>query len=257
MDSSNPSGHRFLGIIPARYGSTRFPGKPLIDINGRSMICRVYGQALLAGVFQDIIVATDDRRILEHVESCGFKAVMTSSGHRSGTDRCLEALDIHRHSTGTDFDFVINIQGDEPFIPPENIRQLAELLTGPNTQIASLVKLITKREDIFNPNVVKAIFGNDTNALYFSRSPIPFLRETAETQWAVKGAHYKHIGIYGYRSDVLRSICQLPPGRLEQAESLEQLRWLEAGFPIRLGVTDLENISIDTPEDLLKITNTP
>jgi 3-deoxy-manno-octulosonate cytidylyltransferase (CMP-KDO synthetase) len=256
MDSSNPSGKKFLGIIPARYGSTRFPGKPLIDINGKSMVCRVYEQALLSGIFEEIIVATDDNRILDHVESAGYRAVMTSTAHRSGTDRCLEALDIHRQSTGTDYDFVINLQGDEPFIPPENIRQVAVLLAEKQSRIASLVMPVTRREDIFNPNVVKAVFSADLQAIYFSRSPIPYLRETAETQWAMKKAHYKHIGIYGYATEVLREICQLPPGRLEAAESLEQLRWLEAGIPIRLDITNLESLSIDTPEDLLKITNT-
>jgi 3-deoxy-manno-octulosonate cytidylyltransferase (CMP-KDO synthetase) len=255
MDSFNPSGKKFLGIIPARYGSTRFPGKPLIDINGKSMVCRVYEQALLSGIFESIIVATDDHRIIEHVKSAGHRAVMTSSAHRSGTDRCLEALDIQRQSTGMDFDFVINLQGDEPFIPPDNIRQVAVLLAEQQARIASLVKPVTRREDIFNPNVVKAVFNANYHAQYFSRSPIPYLRETPETQWAMKKAHFKHIGIYGYRSEVLREICQLPPGRLETAESLEQLRWLEAGIPIRLDVTTLESISIDTPEDLLKITN--
>jgi 3-deoxy-manno-octulosonate cytidylyltransferase (CMP-KDO synthetase) len=256
MDYSEKPDNRTIGIIPARYASTRFPGKPLIDINGRSMILRVYDQALLSGALEDVVVATDDQRILDHVLSAGFQAVMTSSAHRSGTDRCLEALDLCSRKKAIGYKYVVNIQGDEPFIPPGNIRQVVELLVNSDVQIASLVKLIRKREDIFNPNVVKVIIDCDNNALYFSRSPIPYLRGVDETRWAFKRSHYKHIGIYGFQADVLHEVCHLPAGRLEQLESLEQLRWLEAGFQIRLGVTDLENISIDTPEDLLKITNT-
>jgi len=256
MDYSEQRSNRILGIIPARYGSTRFPGKPLIDINGRSMILRVYDQSLLAGVLDDLVVATDDHRIMEHVQAAGFRAVMTSPYHRSGTDRCLEAFDIYTGSHGMNYQFVINIQGDEPFLPPENIRQVADILISGQAPIASLVKQITKREDIFNPNVVKAVLRHDMTALYFSRAPVPFLREVNETQWSRKKAHFKHIGIYGFSADALHQVCQLPPGKLEQAESLEQLRWLEAGFTIKLGLTELENISVDTPEDLLKITNT-
>lgn len=256
MDYSEHGSNRILGIIPARYGSTRLPGKPLIDINGKSMILRVYDQALRSGVLADVLVATDDPRILEHVISAGFNAAMTSPDHRSGTDRCLEAYDIFCGKQGRNYPFVINIQGDEPFLPPEHIRQVALLLLEEQAPIASLVKQISKREDIFNPNVVKAVLRNDMTALYFSRSPVPHLREINETQWAKKKAHFKHIGIYGFHSDVLRQVCHLPPGRLEQAESLEQLRWLEAGFTIKMGLTELDNISVDTPEDLLKITNT-
>jgi len=256
MVYSDPRQYRFLGIIPARYASTRFPGKPLVDINGRSMILRVYDQARLSGVFQDIVVATDDNRILERVVAEGYNAVMTSTGHHSGTDRCLEAHDIYSNEQGSSFDFIINIQGDEPFLPPENILQVAGLLKTGEVEIASLIKKIQNREDIFNPNVVKAVFNSELQAMYFSRAPVPYLRETSETQWGIKRAHFKHIGIYGYKTGVLREICQLPVGRLEQLESLEQLRWLEAGFRMQLGITELESISIDTPEDLLKITNT-
>lgn len=244
-----------LGIIPARYASTRFPGKPLIDINGRAMILRVYDQALLSGVFQDVVVATDDARIVDHVRNEGFHVVMTSGNHRSGTERCLEALDNWQKETGTSYDHMINIQGDEPFIHPEQIRKVAALLTSGNAQIATLAKMITRREDIFNPNVVKIVFSRSMKAIYFSRSPIPYLREVNEIRWTKIQAHYKHIGIYGFHADALRLVCSLPPGILENHESLEQLRWLENDLKINIDLTGEESISVDTPEDLLKITN--
>jgi 3-deoxy-manno-octulosonate cytidylyltransferase (CMP-KDO synthetase) len=246
-----------IGIIPARFASTRFPGKPLTEINGRSMILRVYDQALLSGVFQDVIVATDDERIFDHVRSASFQVVMTSASHRSGTDRCLEALNSWEHNNSKQYDYVINIQGDEPFIHPEQIRKVAAVLTSGDTRLATLAKLITRREEIFNPNVVKVVFSKDMHALYFSRSPIPFLREVNEIQWTKKQAHYKHIGIYGFKAEALRLICDLPQGVLEKHESLEQLRWLENGLRIMIDLTGLESISIDTPDDLSKITNTP
>jgi 3-deoxy-manno-octulosonate cytidylyltransferase (CMP-KDO synthetase) len=246
-----------IGIIPARFASTRFPGKPLAEINGRSMILRVYDQALLSGVFEDVIVATDDERISDHVRSAGFQVVMTSASHRSGTDRCLEALNSWEHDNSKQYDHVINIQGDEPFIHPEQIRKVAAVLASGDTRLATLAKLITRREEIFNPNVVKVVFSKDMHALYFSRSPIPFLREVNEIQWTKKQAHYKHIGIYGFKAEALRLICDLPQGVLEKHESLEQLRWLENGLRIMIDLTGLESISIDTPDDLSKITNTP
>jgi len=169
-----------LGIIPSRYASSRFPGKPLVDINGRSMILRVYDRALESGVFTDVIVATDDGRILSAVNVAGFQAVMTSFAHRSGTDRCLEAMEIQEKQTGKSYDHVINIQGDEPFIHPEQIRKVASLLTKGDAPIATLVKLITRDEEIFDPNVVKAIFNENLEALYFSRSPIPYVRGIAQ-----------------------------------------------------------------------------
>jgi 3-deoxy-manno-octulosonate cytidylyltransferase (CMP-KDO synthetase) len=246
-----------LGIIPARYASSRFPGKPLADINGRAMILRVYDQALLSGVFSDVLVATDDRRILDHVINAGFHAVMTSESHRSGTDRCLEALEKWEQETNTHFDHIINIQGDEPFIHPEQIRNVADLLVSSQAQIASLAKLITNQKDIFNPNVVKVVFDNRMDAIYFSRSPVPYLREVNDNQWPIKKVHYKHIGIYGFRQEALKLACSLPEGILEKLESLEQLRWIENGLKIKIGLTNEESIAIDTPEDLLKITNTP
>jgi 3-deoxy-manno-octulosonate cytidylyltransferase (CMP-KDO synthetase) len=246
-----------LGIIPARYASSRFPGKPLANINGRSMILRVYDRAIQSEVFRDVIVATDDDRILSHVISAGYKAVMTSSIHRSGTDRCLEALEIQEKRAGKRYDHIINIQGDEPFIHPEQIKKVSMVLTGGDAPIATLAKLINNNQDIFDPNVVKVVFDKNMDALYFSRSPVPFLRDMQDKEWTDKKAHYKHLGIYGYRSGVLKLICNLPEGMLEKYESLEQLRWLEYGLKIKVDVTDLESVAIDTPDDLLKITNIP
>ncbi|MCU0370716.1 MAG: 3-deoxy-manno-octulosonate cytidylyltransferase [Bacteroidales bacterium] len=245
-----------LGIIPARYASTRFPGKPLIDINGRSMILRVYDRALLSGVFREVLVATDDERISDHVRAAGYHSVMTSRTHRSGTERCLEALLSWEQEHGT-FDHIINIQGDEPYIHPEQIRKVASLLINDNARLATLAKLITSHEEIFDPHVVKVIFSREMNALYFSRSPVPYIRDVNENEWPGKRAHFKHIGIYGFTKEALVQACRLPEGILEKHEALEQLRWLEHGLQIKLGLTDLESFSVDTPEDLSKITNTP
>ena len=246
-----------LGIIPARYASTRFPGKPLVDINGRSMILRVYDEALHSEAFQDVLVATDDERIFDHVQSAGYHVVMTSVAHQSGTERCLEALEIWEQENRAKYDHIINIQGDEPFIHPEQIRKVASLLTTSDAQLATLAKLITRREEIFNPNVVKVVFDQNMNALYFSRAPIPYLRKVNEIQWTEKQVHHKHIGIYGFTTEALKMVCRLPEGILEKYESLEQLRWLEHGLQIKIDLTGLESVSVDTPEDLLKITNTP
>jgi 3-deoxy-manno-octulosonate cytidylyltransferase (CMP-KDO synthetase) len=245
-----------LGIIPARFASSRFPGKPLADINGRSMILRVYDQALKSDVFRDVLVATDDDRIFNHVMSAGYHVVMTSANHRSGTDRCLEALGIWGEKQGVRYDHIINIQGDEPFIQPAQVRKVASLLIQGNAQISTLAKLITNGEEIFDPNVVKVIFDQNMNALYFSRAAVPFLR-LDENQWTKMQAHYKHIGIYGFKAEALNFACSLPESTLEKHESLEQLRWLENGLKIKIGLTLLESVSIDTPDDLLKITNTP
>jgi 3-deoxy-manno-octulosonate cytidylyltransferase (CMP-KDO synthetase) len=246
-----------LGIIPARFASSRFPGKPLVDIHGRSMILRVYDQALLSGVFREVIVATDDKRIYNHVAEAGYQAVMTSAAHRSGTDRCLEAAEIREKSQGETFKHIINIQGDEPFIHPEQIRKVAAVLSASGAAITTLAKLIDSHEEIFNPNVVKVVFDKNMDALYFSRSPVPCLRDVDVTHWANQKAHFKHIGIYGYRTEILRTICSLPESGLEKQESLEQLRWLENGLRIKIDITELESVSVDTPEDLLKFTNIP
>lgn len=236
---------RIIGIIPARFASTRFPAKPLADIAGKSMIQRVYGQALLSKQLEKVVVATDDARIFDHVKGFGGEACMTSPDHVSGTDRCHEAL---TKQSGT-YDYVINIQGDEPFIAPEQISLLVKMLDG-ETELATLVKKITEDEQLFNPNVVKVVTDATGNALYFSRSPVPHIRNTEESQWLKKSTFFKHIGMYAYRADVLARITQLKPSPLELAESLEQLRWLENGLRIKVGETDIESLGVDTPDDL-------
>lgn len=238
-----------IGIIPARYGSTRFPGKPLALIGGKTMIQRTYERAALSSL-DVVVVATDDQRIFEEVRGFGGKVVMTRSDHRSGTDRCREALDL----IGGGFDAVVNIQGDEPFIDPEHINGVADLIRLPDVELATLAQPLVDPENLFNPNMVKVVFDPIGNALYFSRHPIPFVRGLEPQQWLKKVDFYQHIGIYAYMSDTLRAISTLSPSRLEQAESLEQLRWLENGFRIRVKVVSKGNtIAIDTPDDLLHI----
>lgn len=236
-----------LGIIPARYASTRFPGKPLTDITGKSMIQRVYEQVKKSSLVTDVVVATDNSTIFDHVSGFGGSVCMTKESHVSGTDRCFEALSLQK----TKFDYVINIQGDEPFIQPEQIDLLAKLLDG-KTEIATLVKKIEDKEQLFNPNVVKAVVSSKGEALYFSRSTVPHIRNTAEIEWLNQHSFYKHIGMYAYRTDVLAQLTALPVSPLEKAESLEQLRWLENGFRIKVAETKTETIGIDTPEDLQK-----
>jgi 3-deoxy-manno-octulosonate cytidylyltransferase (CMP-KDO synthetase) len=235
-----------LGIIPARYGSSRFPGKPLVDIGEMSLIERVYRQAQQATSLQKVVVATDDERIRQHVNSFGGHAEMTRSDHATGTDRCVEIA-----GQFPEFDYVVNIQGDEPFLAPEQIDEVLQpLLFQSAARIATLAKVISKAEDIFNPNVVKVVLNKMGQAMYFSRSPIPFLRDIPQGQWPGKVNFYKHIGLYAFHRETLLEISSLPPGYYEQAESLEQLRWLAAGFAIAAAVTDKETIGIDTPEDL-------
>ena len=236
-----------LGIIPARFASTRFPGKPLVEIGGKSMIRRVYEQAQKANL-QKVVVATDDTRILEHVQSFGGHAVITSESHESGTDRCFEAY----RKNDEEFQFVINIQGDEPFIQPEQINLLADLLQDNSVQLATLIKKIHTTEELNNPNLPKVVTDLHGQALLFSRQTIPFLRNVPPHDWLLHHTFYKHIGIYGYRTDILEQITQLPVGKLEKAESLEQLRWLENGYKIRTAITEIENLGIDTPDDLEK-----
>lgn len=238
---------KILGVIPARYASTRFPAKPLADIAGKSMIQRVYEQARKSSRLTQVVVATDDQRIADHVVNFGGVVVMTSDQHPSGTDRCYEALT----QQPNEFNYVINIQGDEPFIRPEQIDLLATLLDG-ETTIATLVKKLNDQESLFNPNVVKAVVALDGRALYFSRSPLPHIRNTKEEEWLQKTNFYKHIGMYGYRVDVLEKLTKLEISPLEKAESLEQLRWLDNGYSIKTTETKSETIGIDTPEDLQK-----
>ena len=238
-----------LGIIPARFASSRFPGKPLVDINGMSMIQRVYTQAKKSKSLTNVIVATDDSRIYKHVLGFGGDVIMTSEKHQTGTDRCAEAL----KDSKIDCDMIINIQGDEPFIDPEQIDRLASCFYTKGTQIATLVKKITNIEDIFNRNVAKVVLNKDSEALYFSRSPIPYSRNFEECDWLKDTTYYKHIGLYGFSKHILKNITKLIPSNLEKAESLEQLRWLENGYRIRAAITNIETIPIDTPDDLLKV----
>lgn len=238
---------KILGVIPARYASTRFPAKPLIDLAGQSMIERVYRQAKKAKTLSSVVVATDHTKIYDHVKSFGGEVVMTAESHVSGTDRAREAAE----ALSTAFDYVINIQGDEPFIAPEQIDLVGSLLDE-QTELATLVKRIDSAEQLFNPNVVKAVMSAHHQAIYFSRSPIPHVRNLKNEEWLSAGVFYKHIGMYAYRMDVLKKITTLPPSSLEKSESLEQLRWLENGFKIKVAETTLETIGIDTPEDLEK-----
>lgn len=236
-----------VGIIPSRYASTRFPGKPLADIKGKTMIRRVYEQAKQSNLLSGVFVATDDQRIVDEVESFGGNVLMTSPNHPSGTDRCFEALE----KLGKDkYDVVINIQGDEPFIHPEQINKLVKSFDHKHVQIATLAHKITDSEDICNPSLVKITRKANGEALYFSRSAIPFIREGKGTDWTTLYPFLKHIGIYAYRSDVLEQIVKLPASSLEKAESLEQLRWLENGYSVMVEITDKESFPVDTPEDL-------
>lgn len=246
---------KILGIIPARFESTRFPGKVLVDIKGMSMVQRVFEQANKSTLLSKVIIATESKKVKKHVESFGGEAVLTSDHHVSGTDRCYEALTLQSEQ----YDYVINIQGDEPFIAPSQIDELAELLDAnqPNEQgkveLATLIKKITTSSELFNYGEVKTVFNNKMEALYFSRQPIPYCRNQAEMEWLSHQDYYKHIGIYAYRTDVLKKVSKLPVSSLEKAESLEQLRWLENGLKIKLAFTDHESVCIDTKEDLEKV----
>ena len=239
---------RILGIIPARYASTRFPGKPLIDILGKTMIQRVYEQAKLSGKLSEVVVATDDERILNHITSFGGRAVLTSDKHQSGTDRCAEVAEAF-----SDFEVFINIQGDEPCIDPTQIDLLCSCFAEESTELATLVKEIKNPDELTNHNSPKVILNKDSEAIYFSRTTIPFIRNADSSEWLRLHTFYKHIGIYGYRKDALKAITQLDVSSLEIAEALEQLRWIENGYRIKVAITDIETQAIDTPEDLEKI----
>lgn len=241
----------FIGIIPARYASTRFPGKPLADINGKSMIQRAYEQVKQS--IEDVYVATDDQRIVDEVNRFGGKVVMTSENHQSGTDRTAEAIEIIQNKSSKKFDVIVNIQGDEPFIQPQQIEEIKSCFTDKTTEIATLVKRIDHNEDIFDINKPKVIFNQENKAIYFSRSPIPFLRNIEKSQWHLKHRFYKHIGMYAYKTDTLKELTQLKQSGLEIAESLEQLRWIENGYHISVAITEFESFGIDTPEDLKRI----
>ncbi|MGM9732858.1 MAG: 3-deoxy-manno-octulosonate cytidylyltransferase [Prevotella sp.] len=241
---------KFIAVIPARYASTRFPGKPLAILGGKTVIERVYQQ--VSNVIDDVYVATDDERIRQTVEGFGGKAVMTSPNHKSGTDRIEEAVE----KIGSDADVVVNVQGDEPFIHESQIRTVCECFNDEATQIATLGKPFGRTpsdiDAIENPNSPKIAVSKNGYALYFSRSVIPFCRGKERESWPESFPYLKHIGLYAYRRDVLREVTLLPQGELEKAESLEQLRWLENGYKIKVGTTNIETVGIDTPEDLAK-----
>ena len=235
---------KFMAIIPARYASTRFPGKPLAILGGKTVIQRVYEQ--VSSVLDEVYVATDDERIFQAVEGFGGRAVMTRADHKSGTDRIEEAAE----KIGSTADVIINVQGDEPFIQPSQIETLMHLFDAPETQIGTLGKPFESLEAVDNPNSPKIVTDTRGFALYFSRSVIPFIRGVDRQDWFGRYPFLKHLGIYAYRREVLRQVTALPQSSLEQAERLEQLRWLQNGYRIRVGLTDVETVGIDTPEDL-------
>lgn len=238
---------RILGVIPARYASSRLPGKPLLDIAGKSMVQRVVEQARLSDSLMEVVVATDDERIVEHVASFGGKAVLTASHHPSGTDRCFEAYE----RLGIDrFDAVVNIQGDEPFIEPAQIDEVCAVLRGPQVTIATLAQVVTDDRDLDDPGEVLIATDLEMNALLFSRASIPFLRNTTAGPRHAQFRYLKHVGIYAYSVSALARIVQLPPSSLELAESLEQLRWLEHGLRPRVGITAHPSLCVDTLADL-------
>ena len=243
---------KFIGIIPARYASTRFPAKPLAMLGGKPVIQRVYEQ--VCGVLDEAYVATDDERIETAVKSFGGKVVMTSVNHKSGTDRCYEAYT----KVGEGYDVIVNIQGDEPFIQRSQLEAVKACFDDETTQIATLVKPFTPEngfDALENVNSPKVVVDKRMNALYFSRSIIPFMRNKDKNEWLSGHTYYKHIGLYAYRASVLKEITSLPQSSLELAESLEQLRWLENGYKIKVGLTNVETIGIDTPADLERAEN--
>ncbi|MCX6235127.1 MAG: 3-deoxy-manno-octulosonate cytidylyltransferase [Bacteroidetes bacterium] len=248
---------KYIGIIPARYASTRFPGKSLAMINGKSMIQRVYEQASGSATLSYLVVATDDVRIEDHVRSFGGKVIMTSPLHKSGTDRCHEAIQkiVASDPVHNRFDVILNIQGDEPYLNPAQIDQVIGCFNNPSVTIATLMKKIDSSHELFDPNVVKVIIDASGNAIYFSRQPIPFLRDIKQTEWLQRHDFFKHTGIYAFRAEILNEIVKLAPSSLENAEALEQLRWLENNYSIYVQLTEYENISVDIPEDLSKFTN--
>ncbi len=237
----------FLGIIPARFASSRLPGKPLADIGGKPMIQWVYENACSA--LDHVIVATDHEGIKQAVLGYGGKAMMTSVEHTSGTDRCMEVLEKLENS-GETYDVVINIQGDEPFIKASHIRLLMETFSDPEIQIATLANPIRESHELFDPNAVKVVVDLKSNALYFSRSPIPYHRHEPDDRWTYSHPYLKHLGMYAYRNQALRKISSLVPSPLEKTESLEQLRWMENGLGIRVRISEDRSDGIDTPEDL-------
>ena len=244
---------KIFGIIPARYESSRFPGKPLVMIQGIPMIQRVYTRVLQCKSLAGLVVATDDDRIMQCVQSFGGNACMTSPHHRSGTERCNEATAFFQSLSAEDI--IINVQGDEPFIDPRQLDQLATCFDDKRVQIGTLIKKIETENELFDPNVVKVIADKNSKAIYFSRQTLPYFRGKETHTWLTAGTFYKHVGLYGYTAGVLKELVSLPESSLEKAESLEQLRWIENGYSIHVRETDIVSVAIDSPTDLLKITN--
>ena len=244
---------RFLGIIPARYASSRFPGKPLAQLGNKPMIRWVYESA--SQVFDHLVVATDDDRIYAAVEDFGGKVVMTSPDHRSGTERCAEAYQLCQEQSVEKFSHVVNIQGDEPLLEEEQLRSLISCLEIPGTGIATLIQPLSNLSELNNPNVVKVVVSRSLQALYFSRSPIPYVRAQSPDSTGEVPTFFTHIGLYGFRTEVLEQLVKLPPSVLELSESLEQLRWIENGFSIQTKISHLPSIGVDTPEDLENISS--
>jgi 3-deoxy-manno-octulosonate cytidylyltransferase (CMP-KDO synthetase) len=238
-----------VGVIPARYESSRFPGKPLVDLGGKSMIQRTYEQCMKCDDLSHVVVATDNKEIFDHIKSWGGNVVMTRSNHQTGTDRIVEAVGV----LDKEFEVVVNIQGDEPFIEPKQISLVVELFKNEAVGIGTLIKQIKDIETLLNPNNPKVVTDLNGNALFFSRETIPHLRGVEKSDWLSNGKYFKHIGIYGFRTKVLNEISRLPVSGLEKSESLEQLRWLENGYQIKTAITDLETIGIDSPEDIEKV----
>jgi 3-deoxy-manno-octulosonate cytidylyltransferase (CMP-KDO synthetase) len=238
---------RLLGVIPARYASSRLPGKPLMDIGGKSMVQRVMEQAQQCASLAEVVVATDDGRIVKHVQDAGGRAVLTATAHPSGTDRCWEALE---HMGADRFDGVVNIQGDEPFIAPAQIDELCAVLSRPDVHLATLAQVVTDDADLTDPGEVLITVDGNMNALYFSRAAIPFLRNAGPAPRHAQFRYLKHVGLYGYSTQVLKEVVRLKPSPLELAESLEQLRWLEHGYRVRIGLTAHVSFCVDTLEDL-------
>lgn len=245
---------KVLGVIPSRYQSSRFPGKPLADIMGKSMIFRVYEQASKSDLISELVVATDDERIADHVKDFNGQVMMTSQNHENGTSRCFEVMESFKKQE-KEFDLILNIQGDEPFIQPAQIDQILGLFSDKQTEIASLTCPITEKGDLFDPNVAKVVMDTKGRAIYFSRQAIPFVAGVEPDTWLDEHTFYKHIGIYAYKSDILKKINTLEVAQLEKTEKLEQLRWLENNLVIRLGITDYKGVGIDTPEDITKLIN--
>jgi 3-deoxy-manno-octulosonate cytidylyltransferase (CMP-KDO synthetase) len=239
---------KILGVIPSRYASSRFPGKPLIDLAGKSMIQRVYEGAIQCPSLDNVIVATDDSRIFEHVEGFGGNVIMTSDQHESGTDRCGEVL-----SKFSDYDVIVNIQGDEPLVNCDQIDQLIKAFKLEKVEIATLSIAVNEVSELFNPNRIKVVSDANGNALYFSRHALPFGANMSQEHWMDKFPYMRHIGLYAYRSQTLRKLVKLKPCTLERQESLEQLRWMYYGYKIHVVVTEIETPNIDTPEDVKQV----